>query len=266
MSQLISAQELDSHMSVILHGKEISELPENLYIPRKALRVILEAFEGPLDLLWYLIKKQNINVLDIPVAPIAAQYAIYIDLMHDLDLDSIADYLVIAAMLAQIKSKMLLPKSELEAEEEEDPRSELVRKLQEYERFKKIAEKLDEIPRQERDIFGASLKIHEINISQKEACVSMDELIKIFEGVLKRTKVKTSHFVKAERMSIREKMVYILDFVPKDNFCDFIELFNINEGRLGVIVTFIALLELIKQNLLQLIQSDPFQSIHVKKI
>ncbi|NQY43485.1 MAG: segregation/condensation protein A [Legionellales bacterium] len=253
-------------MGAILHGKEISDIPENLYIPPKALRVILEAFEGPLDLLWYLIKKQNIDVLDIPIATIAAQYAAYIDLMHDLELDYIADYLVIAAMLAQIKSKMLLPKSELEDEEEEDPRAELVRKLKEYEQFKQIAEKLDELPRQERDIFGASLKIHDLNLSVKEANVSLDDLIKSFERILKRSKVKSSHSIKSEPISIREKMVFILDSVPKENFCDFTDLFNVKEGKIGVVVTFIALLELIKQNLLQLIQSGPFQSIHVKKM
>lgn len=253
------------HVNAIVNGQQFVDMPEALYIPPKALRVILESFEGPLDLLWYLIKKQNIDILDIPVAHVAQQYASYIELMQDLELDAISDYLVMAAMLAQIKSKMLLPRAESEEHEEEDPRAELVRKLQEYEKFKIIAEQLDEMPRQERDIFGASEKVYDIEVKAIESQVSMDELIKAFEKILVRTKAKLSHSIKNEPMSVREKMVYILDNLKNDSFYEFNNLFILQEGRLGVVVTFIAILELIKQNMLQLIQAEPFQPIRVKR-
>lgn len=251
--------------TILLNGEQLAALPEGLYIPEQAMNVVLGAFSGPLDLLWHLIKKENIDILDIPIAPIAKQYAKYIELMQQLELDSVADYLVMAAMLAEIKSKMLLPKPKL-VTSEEDPRAELVKKLQEYQTFKLAAEQLDSRPRQERDIFQATAKLYNIEVPSKQIAVSLDDLVSAFETIALRTKVQHKHTITSEKLSVREKMVYILDKISTIAYTKLEHIVNVTEGRHGIIVSFIAILELIKQNLVQLVQEQPLAPIGVKKV
>ncbi len=247
----------------VVQGEAVTTLPKDLYIPPEALEVFLEAFEGPLDLLLYLIKRQNLDVLDIPIAEITRQYMEYVEMMKGLNLELAADYLVMAAMLAEIKSRMLLPRP-VEVDDEDDPRAELVRRLQEYERFKQAAEDIDELPRLNRDVFQASAKTPDLKLIKPEPEVDLRELITAFREVLTRAEMFTSHQVTMESLSVRERMSEILDRVPADRFMPFRSLFTPEEGRLGVVVTFLAILELVKESLLELIQTDPFEPIHVK--
>ena len=247
----------------VVQGEAVTTLPKDLYIPPEALEVFLEAFEGPLDLLLYLIKRQNLNVLDIPIAEITRQYMEYVEMMKELNLELAADYLVMAAMLAEIKSRMLLPRP-VEVDDEDDPRAELVRRLQEYERFKQAAEDIDELPRLNRDVFQASAKTPDLKLIKPEPEVDLRELITAFREVLTRAEMFTSHQVTMESLSVRERMSEILDRVPADRFMPFSSLFTPEEGRLGVVVTFLAILELVKESLLELIQTDPFEPVHVK--
>ena len=247
----------------VVQGEAVTTLPKDLYIPPEALEVFLEAFEGPLDLLLYLIKRQNLNVLDIPIAEITRQYMEYVELMKALNLELAADYLVMAAMLAEIKSRMLLPRP-VEVDDEDDPRAELVRRLQEYERFKQAAEDIDGLPRLNRDVFQASAKAPDLRLTRPEPAVDLRELITAFREVLTRAEMFTSHQVSMESLSVRERMSEILDRVSTDRFMPFSGLFTPEEGRLGVVVTFLAILELVKESLLELIQTDPFEPIHVK--
>ncbi len=247
----------------VVQGEAVTTLPKDLYIPPEALEVFLEAFEGPLDLLLYLIKRQNLEVLDIPIAEITRQYMEYVEMMKELNLELAADYLVMAAMLAEIKSRMLLPRP-VEVDDEDDPRAELVRRLQEYERFKQAAEDIDELPRLNRDVFQASAKTPDLKLIKPEPEVDLRELITAFREVLTRAEMFTSHQVTMESLSVRERMSEILDRVPADRFMPFSSLFTPEEGRLGVVVTFLAILELVKESLLELIQTDPFEPVHVK--
>ncbi len=247
----------------IVQGAPITELPKDLYIPPDALEVFLEAFEGPLDLLLYLIKKQNIDILDIPLARITEQYMGYIELMESLQLELAGEYLLMAAMLAEIKSRMLLPRRDSE-EEEDDPRAELIRRLQEYERFKQAAEKLDEIPRYERDIFGAVVEFTGRKINQKPPDVSMDSVLKVFAEVMRRADMFSHHQIKREALSVRERMSIVLDKVNPDTFTDFADLFQIEEGRAGVVVSLLAILQLVKDSLIQLVQNEINGPIYVK--
>jgi len=247
----------------VVQGEAVTTLPKDLYIPPEALEVFLEAFEGPLDLLLYLIKRQNLDVLDIPIAEITRQYMEYVEMMKGLNLELAADYLVMAAMLAEIKSRMLLPRP-VEVDDEDDPRAELVRRLQEYERFKQAAEDIDELPRLNRDVFQASVKTPDLKLIKPEPEVDLRELITAFREVLTRAEMFTSHQVTMESLSVRERMSEILDRVSVDRFMPFASLFTPEEGRLGVVVTFLAILELVKESLLELIQTDPFEPIHVK--
>lgn len=247
----------------LIQGEPLTLLPEDLYIPPDALEVFLEAFEGPLDLLLYLIKRQNLDVLDIPIAHITLQYMQYIDMMQSMKLELAAEYLLMAAMLAEIKSRMLLPRPE-STEEEDDPRAELVRRLQEYERFKKAAEDLDELPRQERDSFIAKAEAPPLELTRPEPEVDLRELLLAFKEILNRAEVNSHHMIQRETLSIREKMTSILSAVSADGFTDLSSLFSYEEGRRGVVVTFMAILELLKGAMIDLVQSEPFAPIYVK--
>jgi len=247
----------------VILGEPLALLPEDLYIPPDALEVFLEAFEGPLDLLLYLIKRQNLDVLDIPIATITRQYMTYIDLMESMRLELAAEYLLMAAMLAEIKSRMLLPRPE-SLDEEDDPRAELVRRLQEYERFKQAAENLDELPRQERDSFIARAEPPALELTRPDAEVELSELLAAFRDILGRAEVNSHHLIQRETLSIREKMANILSAVSADGFADLTSLFNFEEGRRGVVVTFMAILELLKGAMIDLVQAESFAPIYVK--
>jgi segregation and condensation protein A len=248
----------------IVQGTPLLALPEDLYIPPDALEVFLDAFEGPLDLLLYLIKRQNLDILDIPIAEITDQYMEYVELMKDLRLELAAEYLVMAAMLAEIKSRMLLPRPS-EAPEEEDPRAELVRRLQEYERFKRAAEDLDALPRLERDLFATQVEVPPGHVRRLPPEVDLREVLLALRGVLARADLFTSHRVAREALSLRERMSLVLDRVRSaGGFVDFVRLFELHEGRAGVVVTFLALLELIRGASLELVQTEPFAPIHVR--
>ena len=247
----------------VVQGEPLSKLPSDLYIPPDALEVILEAFEGPLDFLLYLIKRQNIDILDIPVAEITAQYMQYIELMKELHLELAGEYLVMAAMLAEIKSRMLLPSLDVD-EEEEDPRAELIRRLQEYERFKQAAADLDELPRYERDIFGTIAEFPDKRIRHDPPEVSLDTILTVFAEVLTRAEMFSHHHIQRETLSVRERMSMILDRITADEFVDFKELFAVEEGRAGVIVAFLAILELLKNSLIEMVQNEVNGPIYVK--
>ncbi len=247
----------------VVQGEALSVMPKDLYIPPRALEIILEAFEGPLDLLLYLIKRQNLDILDIDVAAITYQYLSYIQIMREIQLELAADYLVMAAMLAEIKTQMLLPQHSTELDEDEDPRLELIERLQEYERFKKAAEDIDELPRIGRDTHQASAEVTYRDMQKSYPEVNINELLVAFNGVLKRAEMFTSHQVSPESLSVRERMSGILDKLLGKKFMRFESLFMVNEGKAGVVVTFLALMELIKESLIDVVQTDPFDSIHL---
>jgi len=248
----------------IVQGEALTTLPRDLYIPPDALEVFLEAFEGPLDLLLYLIKRQNLDILDIPIAEITRQYMDYIGLMKDMRLELAAEYLVMAAMLAEIKSRMLLPRAVEEEGEEEDPRAELVRRLQEYERFKQAAEDIDALPQVGRDVFSTSAHVGERRAARPTPSVDLREVLLAFKDVLTRAEMFSHHHVQREPLSVRERMSIILSRLEPERFIEFTTLFTVEEGRMGVVVTFLAMLELIKESLVELIQAEPFGAIHVK--
>jgi segregation and condensation protein A len=247
----------------IVQGSPISEVPRDLYIPPDALEVFLEAFEGPLDLLLYLIKRQNLDILDIPIAPVTAQYMRYIDLMEDLQLELVGDYLVMAAMLAEIKSRMLLPRPKPD-EEEDDPRAELIRRLQEYERYKQAAEDIEAMPRCERDIFGTIVDFPDRSTLQEPPEVPLDVILKAFADVLTRAEMFSHHHIQRETLSVRERMSLVLERVRSDEFTEFKELFALEEGKAGVIVAFLAVLELLKESLIEMVQNEINGPIYVK--
>ena len=247
----------------LVQGAPVTELPKDLYIPPDALEVFLEAFEGPLDLLLYLIKRQNLDILDIPLTKITEQYMSYIEMMDVLQLELAGEYLLMAAMLAEIKSRMLLPRH-TEDEEEEDPRAELIRRLQEYERYKQAAENLNQLPRVERDIFSTVTEFPGRKINQNPPEVSMEAILKVFAEVVKRADMFSHHMIKKEALSVRERMAIVLDKVGTENFTDFEELFTVEEGRGGVIVSLLAILQLVKDSLIQLVQNETNGPIYVK--
>jgi len=249
----------------LVHGAPVTEWPRDLYIPPQALEVFLEAFEGPLDLLLYLIKRQNIDVLDIPIADITRQYMNYVELMKELRLELAAEYLVMAAVLAEIKSRMLLPRHE-EAEEEGDPRAELVRRLIEYERFKQAAEDLDALPRLGRDVFEASAETAVLPAPKPKPALAIHELLFALKDVMERAEYFSRHHVQREPLSVRERMANVLAAVRADNFTEFTRLFTPVEGRLGVVVTFLAILELLRESLIEMVQTRPFGPIHVRAL
>ncbi|GAA5213299.1 segregation and condensation protein A [Corallincola platygyrae] len=248
-----------------VRGEAVTEVPIDLYIPPEALEVFLEAFEGPLDLLLYLIKRKKVDILDLPLAEITAQYIEYIELMKDLKLELAADYLVMAAFLTEVKSRLLLPVRASDEDDEEDPRAALIRRLQEYERFKLAAQEIDQLPREERDYYRAGADAHEAAAPVKvEPEVSMGELLLALSHVMKRASAFEHHQIQREALSTRERMSQVLERVSSDKFTPFETLFDVEEGRAGVVVTFLAILELVKESLLQLVQNDAFESIHVK--
>lgn len=252
----------------LVRGEAYTALPKDLYIPPEALQVILESFEGPLDLLLYLIKRQNLDILDIPVAEITHQYVTYVELMHIMNFELAAEYLVMAAMLAEIKSRMLLPRSaEDAADNETDPRAELVRRLQEYERFKRAAENLDNLERMDRDFFPISaVDSGEISAPVTLGQVDLKELLAALVKVFERAKLNAHHHIEKEVLSLRERMSDILHKIRSDEFTRFSDLFDCSEGRLGVVVSFIAVLELLKQSMIEIVQAEPFAPIHVKAV
>ncbi len=248
----------------MVYGEALTELPVDLYIPPDALEVFLEAFEGPLDLLLYLIRKQNIDVLDIPVAEITRQYMGYVELMHTVRLELAAEYLVMAAMLAEIKSRMLLPRSAEAEEEEDDPRAELIRRLLEYERFKAAAEGIDALPRVGRDLIVPRVEAPEARARKLLPTVELQELLVSMAEVLRRADMFESHQVSREALSTRERMSEVLERLKSGVFVPFVELFTAEEGRLGVVVTFMAILELVKESLVELVQNEAFAAVHVR--
>jgi segregation and condensation protein A len=248
----------------VVDGEPVTTLPQDLYIPPYALQVFLEAFEGPLDLLLYLIRRQNIDVLDIPIAEITKQYVKYIEVMKELQLELAGEYLLMAAMLAEIKSRMLLPRPETEEEGEEDPRAELVRRLQEYERFKKAAEDISDLPRLERDVFVASADAPERKITTKMPDVTMKELLLAFHDVLQRAEMFSNLQLQREPLSVRQRMSEILTRIKANEFTGFADLFDPEEGRMGVAVTFIAVLELLRETVIEVVQSEEFAPLHIR--
>ena len=266
MSEALDPQLLEPEQLrlALVYGEAFTELPQDLYIPPDALEVFLEAFEGPLDLLLYLIRKQNIDILDIPVAEITRQYVSYVELMKAVQLELAAEYLLMAAMLAEIKSRMLLPRAEGLEAEEEDPRAELIRRLQEYERFKKAAEDLDDLPREGRNFVVPTLPAPEARARKLLPEVELGELLLAMGEVLRRADLFESHQVTREVLSTRERMSQVLERLKDGAFVPFVALFTQEEGRLGVVVTFMAILELVKESLVELVQNEAFSPIHVR--
>ncbi len=248
----------------VVDGEPLTTLPQDLYIPPYALQVFLEAFEGPLDLLLYLIRRQNIDILDIPIAEITKQYVQYIELMKEMQLELAGEYLLMAAMLAEIKSRMLLPRPVVEEEEEDDPRAELVRRLQEYERFKKAAEDISELPRLERDVFIAGADAPERRVTEKLPDVTLKELLLAFHDVLKRAEMFSKLHMQREPLSVRQRMSEILSRIKASQFTGFGELFDPEEGRMGVAVTFVAILELLRESVIEVVQADAYAPLHVR--
>jgi len=248
----------------IVEGEPITQLPRDLYIPPHALEVFLEAFEGPLDLLLYLIRRQNIDILNIPIAEISKQYVQYIELMSEVQFELAGEYLVMAATLAEIKSRMLLPRSAVEEEDEEDPRAELVRRLQEYERFKQAAEDIDSLERLERDVVVAEAEVVERKTVTKLPDITLKELLVVFQQALQRSEIFAHHHVQREALSVRERMSAVLVTLRGEQYADFATLFDPAEGRMGVTVTFLAILELLKESLIDVVQAEPFGPIHVR--
>ena len=247
----------------VVEGEPITELPRDLYIPPYALEVFLEAFEGPLDLLLYLIRRQNLDILDIPIAEISRQYVQYIELMKEMHFELAGEYLVMAATLAEIKSRMLLPRSG-EEEEEDDPRAELVRRLQEYERFKRAAGDIDALERLERDVLQASAEVGERPVVTKLPDITLKELLIVFKDALDRSNMFAHHHVRREPLSVRERMSAILMTLQSERYVDFQRLFDPLEGRIGVTVTFLAILELVKESLIDIVQAEAFGPIHIR--
>ncbi|HSD87644.1 MAG TPA: ScpA family protein [Kofleriaceae bacterium] len=248
----------------VVEGEPITEMPRDLYIPPDALTVFLEAFEGPLDLLLYLIRRQNLDILDIPIAEITKQYMTYIDVMQGLQLELAGEYLLMAATLAEIKSRMLLPRPQGELDEESDPRAELVRRLQEYERFKRAAVDIEGLPRVDRDTFQGSAELVDRRAVKVLPNVTLREMLVALKDVMSRAEMFASHHVSRERLSVRQRMSDVLSTMRSQSFVEFVGLFRAEEGRMGVTVTFIAILELLREGLIEIVQSEPFAPIHVR--
>jgi segregation and condensation protein A len=272
--KLLQNEDIDVHTNqpqqvempfAIVEGESLTELPRDLYIPPVALKVFLDTFEGPLDLLLYLIRKQNLNILDVPIADITDQYVNYINLMKELELELAGEYLLMAAMLAEIKSKMLLPLFE-EVEDEEDPRAELVRRLLEYERYRKASEELNKLKRLERDVFITGVESSHLAQPIELPDIALQELLLSFQEVLKRAEMFTTLHVLKEPLSVRERMTTILEKLKNKDFLDFTELFDLEEQKTGLVVTFLAILELMKEFLIEIVQTKAYGIIHVKAL
>jgi len=248
----------------IVNGAPFNQLPEDLYIPPDALEVFLDLFEGPLDLLLYLIRRQNLDIVNIPIAQITQQYIGYIQLMGELNLELAAEYLVMAALLAEIKSRMLLPRPPEQDDDEEDPRATLIRRLQEYECIKAAAEEIDLLPRVERDIFAVDVDVSSLNVEQLLPDVPLKDMLLAFKDVLKRADQLSHHQITKEALSVRERMATILEYLKGENSLLFSQLFVRKEGRPGVVVSFLAILELGKEGLIEIFQSEPYTEIRVR--
>lgn len=248
----------------LIDGEAFNEIPKDLYIPPGALKILVEAFQGPLDLLLYLIKKQNIDILNINVAEITDQYMAYVELMESSQFELAAEYLVMAAMLAEIKSRMLLPRQENLEAEEDDPRMELIRRLQEYERFKKAAARLDELPRMNRDLHRAIATPPKMERVTIDPDVDLKDVLVSLAQVLRRADMFGNHQIHRETLSTREKMSELLVRINDKKFVPLSSLLIREEGRLGVVVTFLAIMELLKGSMIEIVQSEPFAPIHVK--
>jgi segregation and condensation protein A len=248
----------------VVEGEPLTQMPRDLYIPPDALQVFLEAFEGPLDLLLYLIRRQNLDILDIPIAEITRQYTQYIDLMAGMQLELAGEYLLMAATLAEIKSRMLLPRPGSVSEEEADPRAELVRRLQEYERFKVAAQDIEELPRVDRDTFPASADLVERRVVRMLPDVTLQEMLVALKEVMQRADMFAHHHVSRERLSVRQRMSDVLGALASQAFVEFTQLFRPAEGRMGVTVTFSAILELLREGLIEIVQAEPYAPIHVR--
>jgi len=272
--KLIENEDIDTHTNqpqqvempfAIVEGESLTELPRDLYIPPVALKVFLDTFEGPLDLLLYLIRKQNLNILDVPIADITDQYVNYINLMKELELELAGEYLLMAAMLAEIKSKMLLPLFE-EVEDEEDPRAELVRRLLEYERYRTASEELNKLKRLERDVFITGVESSHLAQPIELPDIALQELLLSFQEVLNRAEMFTTLHMLKEPLSVRERMATILEKLKNKDFIDFTELFDLEEQKTGLVVTFLAILELMKESLIEIVQTKAYGIIHVKAL
>jgi segregation and condensation protein A len=248
----------------IVQGQPYLQIPKDLYIPPDALEVFLEAFEGPLDLLLYLIRRQNLDILDIPIAEITKQYMGYIAMLDEMQFELAAEYLVMAAILAEIKSRMLLPRLQSDEEDEDDPRAELVRRLQEYERFKQAAENLDDLPRTGRDFVVAEAFMTEHHIVQIPPEVDLADMLDALRDVLGRAELFSHHQIQMEPLSVRERMTSIIDRLRKNPYMEFQFFFTPEEGRMGVVVTFLALMELTRERIVDIIQNEPMGQIYVK--
>ena len=258
-------QQQEMPLATVL-GQPVLEIPKDLYIPPDALEVILDAFEGPLDLLLYLIRRQNLDILDIPVAEITRQYVDYINVMQELRFELAAEYLLMAAILAEIKSRMLLPRPVTEEGEEGDPRAELVRRLQEYERFKQAAEDLDALPRVDRDTTPVHADVPDRAAVRLPPPVELKEMLLALHDVLKRAELFSGHAIKREALSVRQRMGDVLTRLEDGKFHRFESMFTPEEGKLGVLVTFLAMLELAKEQLLDIVQEAPLAPIYIKSL
>lgn len=262
-SQAVTQAQQGEMPFALVQGEPLTMVPKDLYIPPDALEVILEAFEGPLDLLLYLIKRQNLDILNIPIADITKQYMDYIDMMEVLKLEVAAEYLVMAAMLAEIKSRMLLPRP-VSDDDEDDPRAELVRRLQEYERFRNAAEQVAEMPRMERDFHQASAEPPVIERKIPLPDITLQEMLLAFNDVMRRAEMFSHHHIQREPLSVRERMTKLLSSLKSNGFIEFRSLFTPEEGRMGVVVSFLAMLELVKESVIDVVQSEPFAPIYIK--
>ena len=259
----LSPEQVEMPFAVV-NGEPITQLPRDLYIPPQALEIFLEAFEGPLDLLLYLIRRQNVDILNIPIAEITRQYTQYIELMQELQLELAGEYLLMAATLAEIKSRMLLPRPADAELIEQDPRAELVRRLQEYERFKRAAEGIDRMQRLDRDTWVASAELVDRKVVRIPPQVSLQEMLLAFQEVLSRSDMFAHHHVQREPLSVRQRMSDVLSALSTSSFLDFVRLFRPDEGRRGVTVTFVALLELLREGLIEIVQSEAYGPLHVR--
>ena len=255
---------IDKERDIRVRGEIYTEIPEDLFIPPDALRIILEEFEGPLDLLLYLIKKQNIDIVDIPILPITNQYVRYIEMMRQMQFDLASDYLVMAATLAEIKSRMLVPNND-EEEDEDDPRANLIQRLMEYQKYKDLSIKIDEVPRSNRDYFVVSRTYAKLDTSQTLPKIDMSHLHNAFLDILRRAEINASHVIETEVLSVRERMIEILEKIKDKDMINFFDCFDIREGRLGVIVTFLAILEMVKENFIDISQNEKFSIIYLSR-
>ena len=257
------AQQAEMPFAVV-QGQPYTQLPKDLYIPPDALEVFLEAFEGPLDLLLYLIRRQNLDILDIPIAEITRQYMSYIGMLDELQFELAAEYLVMAAILAEIKSRMLLPRLKTDEEDEDDPRAELVRRLQEYERFKQAAENLGDMPREGRDFVLADAFLEEKQVLMVPPEVDLHDMLVALRDVLSRADLFSHHHVQMEPLSVRERMTRIIDLLRENPYMEFHQFFTVQEGRGGVVVTFLAIMELTRERLIDIVQNEPMGRIYIK--